>query len=408
MNAYRHFITFSVVFVMYMGFPGFAHADSQSCELVGPDVIVVDGLIDDWRGLRGQDLGGKDQDTSFTIRCAYDDQRLHMAVDVRDEYLFRSKQAQPSRDDNLVIELAVSGSADSLRVYPGSDKVSPRRQWNGKAVPAWLQVEDTQQRRGWSVEVSIPLARLRGYGKGAPGVKARIEHRDADFAGKTESRLAFDGSLELAATKDLYRSFLKTTGLAAKDIKLDRTANIDDTPGPERVIVGGKILGVLSTEFAYMELPVRSPRDVLRVALADLRGDGTMSVMTELRQHGNGGSRDIVVVWQVVGNGQFEEVLAVEVRKALGDKVLVNRWSLVPRGKFRKVSRNPRSKKGHDLLIEVGERDVTGWDEDSYNEVPASDVRPILTPWSEQTSAVYYFEGNAALGGEPRTGKAGR
>jgi hypothetical protein len=157
---------------------------------------------------------------------------------------------------------------------------------------------------------------------------------------------------------------------------------------------------------------VASPTDVLKVELADLRGDGTLSIITELRQHGNGGSRDVVVIWQVTGNNSFERVLAFETRKARGDRVLVNRWSLAAKGALRRTKRErqrtTKRRGGHDLLIEVSEGDVTGWDAQSFREAPAQDVRPILTPWSEQTSAVYYFAGNAALGGDPKVAPKGK
>ena len=36
-----------------------------------------------------------------------------------------------------------------------------------------------------------------------------------------------------------------------------------------------------------------------------------------------------------------------------------------------------------------------------YDDVPPEDMRPILMPWAEQTSSVFYFEGDQVYGGEP-------
>jgi len=58
-----------------------------------------------------------------------------------------------------------------------------------------------------------------------------------------------------------------------------------------------------------------------------------------------------------------------------------------------------RSEKGYDILVEVDA--VHGWNESTYRERPASDAKPILLPW-KQASAVYYFDGDLAFGGEPR------
>ena len=60
------------------------------------------------------------------------------------------------------------------------------------------------------------------------------------------------------------------------------------------------------------------------------------------------------------------------------------------------------AKRGHDLVIEVSESDAKGWDEDNYAEAPAPDVVPILVPWSDETSRVYYFIGNTVQGGEAK------
>ena len=94
-------------------------------------------------------------------------------------------------------------------------------------------------------------------------------------------------------------------------------------------------------------------------------------------------------------------------RKQLGDNVLENDWQLQPRPvatKKKKRRRKKRKKKkvrtkGYELIVRPGA--VTGWDEDSYDDVPPEDMRPILTPWGEQTSGVYYFEEGQAYGGEP-------
>lgn len=377
---------------------GLAHADSQTCARVADDVIETDGIIDDWSGVARKSVGGKDRNASFTLRCAYDQKRLHLAVEVRDDYLYRGARPSTKKDDHLLIELRVTGKkSDRLIVFPANDSVDRKHTFNNKKLPKWMRVEDAQVRRGWAMEVSLPMARLRGFSKSAAAVNARIELRDADYAAKVKKRLSFNGQLTLEGADEMYRSFLAAAKLSARDITLDTMANVDDQPGLERVIAGRGLIGIVSDQFFYMQLPVTSPGDVSKVEVADLRGDGTRSIITELRQHGNGGSRDLLIVWQVSGN-QLQQVLAWEIRKEKNGKVLSNRWSLVPRGKYRK---GKRSRKGRDLLLEVSDSDTRGWDEDNYFERPAADVQAILTPWSDQTSAVYYFEGNSAQGGEP-------
>ena len=101
-------------------FSGLAHADSHTCEQVADDVINTDGLTDDWSGIGRTHIGGKANDASFALRCAYDDAHLYVAVEVRDDYLYRGKKPSSKKDDQVRVELRVSGKkSDRLIVYPG-------------------------------------------------------------------------------------------------------------------------------------------------------------------------------------------------------------------------------------------------------------------------------------------------
>lgn len=374
------------------------------CDVAEAGVITVDGLLDEWRGTSAHDVRGLSRDASFSVRCARDVRRLYVAIAVRDQKLVRrrGKQARARQEDNLHIRLsAIGGRAGELQVFPGVDGIEPVRTWRGGALPGWLEIEDTLQENGWSVELSVPLGKVPRLGKGAPGLKARVSYWDADGPGQGGKRDAatFDGMLTFRAAADLFTSFLQATNLSPGDVRMDVFADVDGATGVERVVAGGTVLGVLGEGFGYLTLPVQSARDVSRVEVVDLRGDGISSILTVLRQHGNGGSRDLLVVWGVSGRGTFERILAAEVRKEMGGKVLANRWSLVPKGALRGEAAQDQ---GRDLLIEVSEADVQGWSADSFREVPAADAHTILVPWSGQTSAVFSFEGNTALGGEPK------
>ena len=399
-------LALSILLTCFPGVASRAGAGSYTCERVTRDFVALDGMLDDWQGLAKRRAGGQNSDASLLLRCVYDDRRLYVALHVFDDRVFRSKRPSKSTDDHLEVVLSAPGqSAGQLVVFPGNDQVDPARTWNGKSAPSWLAVQDTLQKKGWSLELAIPLARIPGFSRAVPGVSLRVAYRDADRAARIDSTVQLKATLELAHRAELFRSFLAATGLEPDQIRLDTLANVDDEPGPERVVAGRNIVGILSDRFFYIRLPTRSARDVSKVEVVDLRGDGTMSIVTQFRQYGNGGSRDVVAVWQSAGNGKFERSLAFEVRKQLGDHVLVNRWYLVPRDADpgdRSGTAGKTKPRGHDMVVEVSERDVVGWDQDSYSEAPAVDVLAILKPWSEPTSAVYSFEGNTVIPRGPR------
>lgn len=365
---------------------GPATSGAPVCELVESGFVELDGMLEDWGGIKFLRVGGPSRDASFSLRCAYDYENLYVAVDVRDQDVVRGKAGG---EDRLVLELsAAGGPAAVLEVFPGVDGNEPKRRWKGKALREGDRValEDTLQEHGWSMEAAVPLRQIAGLGKGAPGVSARVAYRDADRGGPG-SPARFEGTLVFRASAEAFKAFLGAVKLAPGSLRLDATADFDGTPGVERVVAGGATLGVITDSYAYMSLPVAAPGDVKRVQAVDLRGDGTMSILTELRQHGNGGSRDLLVIWGLAAQDRFERVLAVEVRKELRGKKLQNRWSLVPRSRGR----------GQDLVIEVGPGDVTGWSQNDYLESPAEDVRTILKPWDEQTAVRFSFEGNIAV-----------
>jgi len=57
------------------------------CPAVEPGVIEADAMLDDWRGFEPLRRGQTSPDASFELRCAFDAQRLYLAVRVRDEHV---------------------------------------------------------------------------------------------------------------------------------------------------------------------------------------------------------------------------------------------------------------------------------------------------------------------------------
>src|SRR5678815_4808082 len=78
--------------------PSPARAADVPCGAVEPDVIHVDGILNDWGDVAGIDIGGRDADFSFTVKCNYDAKTLYLAVDVRDDYLVRTRDARAAED----------------------------------------------------------------------------------------------------------------------------------------------------------------------------------------------------------------------------------------------------------------------------------------------------------------------
>ncbi len=376
-----------------------AAPSGPTCELVESGFVEVDGLLDDWRDIAIHRTAGASRDGNLGLRCAYDNQRVYIAVDIRDQDVVRKpgKKAKKAGNDGLTMRLGLAGGAQAtLTVSPGVDGIAPARSWRGRPLDSRraagsIEVEDSLQKHGWSLEVALPMSELDGLSAGVPGLLAEIRYRDVDRTGGGRTGggrdARFDGVLTFRASAEAYRSLLKTVKLSPGQVRLDVVGEFDDAPGVERVIAGGKVLAVVTDRYAYMGLPVASAADVLKIEAVDLRGDGTQSIVALLRQHGNGGSRELLTVWGLAGGGRFERLLAAEISKTMGPRSLRNRWSIVPRS----------NGAGRDIRVEVDDGDVKGWTQANYLEVPASDVRPIITPWAEETAFLFSLEGNAMI-----------
>jgi len=365
-----------------------AAAESHTCTHVEDDQFSIDGMLDDWKGFRGKRPAGGNVDRDFVLRCAYDAEHLYMSINIRDDRVFRTRRARANFEDSITVHLSAGKKVVKLRYFPGSGRTKPNR----KGVPKSVEVEDSLQPKGLSFEAAFELSKIPGWAPSVPMLNATVAYHDSD--GKRIDTIKFAGPLHFSAAASTYRSFLRASRLRKKNIRLDVLADVDPGKGVERVIVGGTLIAILSESYTWMNLPVASVRDILDVKVVDLSGDGRSSIIAHYRQSGNGGVREIVSVWQVKGNGEFETILAFEVAKSMGGNKLRSSWKLVPKPVKRKRGKRKRRTKGFTIHIEAGA--AVGWDEDNYFERPAPDAKPILLPWSDNTTAVWSFDGGIA------------
>ena len=360
-----------------------AAAADAVCVKVAPGAVQLDGLLDDdWSGREDIRTGPDPSDASFSLRCAYDDRTLYLAVNVEDDRLIRSPRPRAT-DDHLVLSL---GRA-RWEIYPGSAAAHAKLAVVG---PKGLTAIDSLQKRGWSLEMSIPRAKLAGVSRKDPSVPFRLSFHDSDVAAtpKIETVVDFgDGKLVLEEADALLHEFLDQLKLRRSDIRLDASADVDGVAGAERIVWAGRIIGILGEGFAYIELPAARAEDVLEVRAVDLAGDGKASLLARYLEQGNGGTREVLAIWNLK-NQTIVRIFAHEVRKTMGRARIVNVWELVPK---------PGKRRGHDLHFRAGA--AVGVTRETWNETPAEDMVPILLPWGEKTKEVWHFDNDEVSGG---------
>lgn len=361
---------------------GPARADSHACGVLAEDLVQVDGRLDEWPGIPPVRVGAPG-DAGLKWRCGYDGTRLFLAFDIYDERVVRTRRARAMREDSVIITL--SGMAKGklgLELFPGSVTAKPVRKVNGRRrVPRWIVIEDSLSPHGFTMEVAIPLARIPGYRSRTAEITAELSFRDSDraMARALEDTLTWHGTLELLGKANALRGFLNAVGKSRADIDRSELVDVGGEAGKERMVVADKFVGIIGDGFRFLELPVAAPADVIAVKAIDLEGHGRHDIAVQFIQHGNGGSRLLLEVWRVAGDGALGKVLAVELEKHQGDKAITSKWRFADRRRGGKV-----------LIVEVEKAE--NWDATSYREARAADADPILLPWGDLGRVLYLFE----------------
>jgi len=361
-----------IVLVAVLALPGTAHAGPSAirCEDLATAELAIDGLLDDW-GRAVLARAGSAPDGAIALRCGWDGSALALALDLADDRVVRLQGK--GHEDHVTISIGAGGKPVSLDLFPGNALARARL-----VKPAKIAAADSLQPKGFSLEARIPASQLAGLTASTPSLALKIVFVDSDkAAGGDTTDVVIDTTIELGDRKDLLDDFLRAVRLKRSDVKFDKLDNLDpDRRGNERIVAGGTVIGVLTDQFAFVSLPAAKPADVKRIELLPL-GKKLKVVSAIVRQAGNGGSRDLLMLW-TVWSGQLQPLAQIEIRKEQGANVLEASWRLMP----------ARGKLGPELWVEP--RPAVGWTADTWNEAPAEDADPILLPWETTKGGVGY------------------
>lgn len=357
---------------------GTADADRTvvRCDNQSTADLAVDGMLDDW----GKDVVtriGVASDGQFALRCSWDGKAFALSLDILDDRVVRFASGKGDQD-HVKVAVSAGGRPVAVDVYPGNALAKAKI-----TKPARVSVGQSLQPKGFSVELLVPGAALAGLTASTPSLAVDIAFVDADkAAGGDTFALELAATVELGDRKDLLDDFLRTVRLRRSDVRLDKLDDLDpDRRGNERIVAGGTVIGVLTDQFAYVSLPVGKAGDVKKVELLPL-GARTRVVAATVRQSGNGGSRDLLMLW-TVWSGQLQPLGQIELRKEAGANVLEASWRLV------------KGAKGPELWVEP--RPAVGWTAETWNEAPAEDADPIVLPWDTTRSGTVYTLTGAEL-----------
>lgn len=354
---------------------GPARAGTVRCDDLSTADLSVDGMLDDWPRA-ALVKAGTPSDGQVELRCSWDGAAFALSLDIKDDRVIRVR-AGKAHEDHVTITLGATGgsikaSALAIDVFPGNAMAKAKI-----VKPPKVAVADSLQPKGFSIELRVPASALPGFSASTPSLDLGVTFHDSDQAtGGDDTDIALPLTVELGDRKDLLNDFLVTVRLTKKDVTLDRLANLDpDRRGTERIVAGGTVIGILTDQYAFVSLPAQTAADVKKVELLPL-GTNFFIVSAVVRQAGNGGSRDLLMLW-TVWSGQLEPLGQIEIKKQIGTRTLESGYRIA------------KGKKGPELIVEP--KPAVGFTADTWNEEPASDAEPIVLPWDTAKGGVAYY-----------------
>ena len=348
-----------------------ARAGSIRCDDLSTSDLAIDGLLDDWKSDQVLAKAGVPSTGAIDLRCSWDGTALALALDIKDDRVVRVRGK--GHEDHVDIALAATGARPiAIGVFPGNAIAKAKI-----AAPARVEVADSLQPKGFSIEARVPVSRIAGFSASTPSFELVITFHDSDQAtGGADTDVVLATTIELGDRKDLLDDFLRQVRLKRGDVRLDQLANLDpDRRGNERIVAGGTVIGVLTDQYAFVSLPAASAAEVKKVELLALGTGGFKVVSAIVRQGGNGGSRDLLMLW-TVWSGQLQPLGQIEIRKVMGTNTLEASYKLT------------KGKRGPELWVEP--KPAVGWTAETWNEEPATDADPMVLPWDTVKGGVAY------------------
>jgi hypothetical protein len=358
-------------------------ATTITCDAQAADNAVIDGIVDttdEWVAVTAAGKGNGNSDADVTLRCAWDGKRLIIAAVVTDDRIVRLPKAS-ANEDSLMISLAANNGSVApskpliVTVWPGNAIAKRRQTVSSKSKK--MQVADSLTPHGFSLELAVDAKSIPGLSAATVGLQLGVRYQDADAASgaaPTEG-VTMERTIELSDRSQLFDDLLTTVRLRKADIVFDQFADLDsELPGKERVLMGGVVVGVLTSQFAFVNLPAANPKDILSRGTLPLGKPGHHVIYAVVRQKFDTGSRDLLLLF-TVWSGQLQPLGSFEIRKQIASNI------------FETTYQASKGKAGTTELT-LTAKPAIGFTQDNYQPSTEPDVDAIMLPWDLSRSSM--------------------
>ena len=185
--------------------------------------------------------------------------------------------------------------------------------------------------------------------------------------------------------EQVYAAYRKSRGSKRDEPRFDFVTDVAGDKSPERIVVHDKDVVVFGknyrggTSFAYIDVGVASPKDVLRVTARDLTGDGKAEIIVYGKLKGESSEeldgepvdRHALLVYRVTEQS-IARIFAAETGRSMDGKHVLGAVAFVP-------------SEGPALSIELRPGQAAGW---------TRKTEPLVLPWSKRRIR-FAFDGGA-------------
>ena len=198
--------------------------------------------------------------------------------------------------------------------------------------------------------------------------------------------------------EQVYAAYRKSRGSKRDEPRFDFVTDVAGDKSPERIVVHDKDVVVFGknyrggTSFAYIDVGVASPKDVLRVTARDLTGDGKAEIIVYGKLKGESSEeldgepvdRHALLVYRVTEQS-IARIFAAETGRSMDGKHVLGAVAFVP-------------SEGPALSIELRPGQAAGWTRKTYpfsqDTAPVGGLEPLVLPWSKRRIR-FAFDGGA-------------
>lgn len=376
-------------------------------EQIADHGIRVDGSLRDWRRLRKIAVGQGD-DASMRFAVGYDDGGFYLAAEVRDQRMIRTRQ--PTREeDAIVVTFAMPRTRGAQRyeasevwIFAGVEGRTAGSAATGNLGRGRLRavrgarVVEARTQHGYTLEAYVPwrsVPRSAGWEEGRVAVRlqdvdseARPEVRAAPATANVDARNLDRMPRVVPSGGDhaILHAFLERQGIPGEEPRHDLRGDVCGDGQPERVVHVGRFLLVMGDGYRagdgydFLALPVRGAQDVLEAELRDFTNDRKKELRLRVRQHGEGGSRELWSLFRFDCES-IRPLFQIEVAKQTSAGRIESRVRVTGRRGA------PR--------IEVSAGRARGIEPGQWREAPATDAEAILLPWGPTLARTYRWDG---------------